>query len=494
MASAGLFILMLQLAFGQANPTATNNRLKVRMDTVVQGVGSAFINDPSRVGLSIGIVQNGQTYFYNFGVTEKGKSQVPTRNTLYEIGSISKTFTSLLLAQAILEKKVNSEDDIRKYLDSAYPNLAYQGNPIKLVHLANTTSGLPDNLPDQSEVFRQANPDSIPSMVVKILQNYTKQDFYEDLHHVQLDTIPGLTPRHSNVAAQLLGYILEGVYQTSYPELVKKYLENPLNMENTAVAGAESQLLAEGYNQKGNRMPHFTMIGMQSAGGLRYSTADMLKYIGFQLNEKNEVVKLSHQATWGDMNQEAIGFNWNMNKTVDGKRRLRHSGGTFGFASYCDIYPELNLGIVLLSNESDGNAQGKLKEAAEQIVEAMIGVPPALKALRTGLMTRGFPHALEVVNQVKKRYPELHLTEDYVNEWGYALLRQGETKKALELFKLNVSLYPNNWNTFDSLAEAYETMGARVLAIQNYQRSLALNPKNTNAVEHLKRLGENKNN
>lgn len=174
---------------------------------------------------------------------------------------------------------------------------------------------------------------------------------------------------------------------------------------------------------------------------------------------------------------------------MDSQRKLQHSGGTFGYASYCELYPERKFGIVLLSNESDESAQNSLGATAEQVVEALYGVPPAMQALRKELAASNYGHASDVVAGVKKKHPELHLTEDYVNAWGYRELRQGQPQRALELFKLNVSLFPKGWNTYDSLAETYESTGDKPQAIENYRRSLALNPQNNNATEHLRKLG-----
>ncbi len=469
-------------AMGQeraAPPTAT----KARLDTLVQRLGTAFIKQPARVGLSIGIVQHGQVYFYNFGSTEKGKGRRPTPQTVYEIGSISKTFTSLLLAHAVLEKRVSLDDDIRKYLPGAYPNLARNGQPIKLVHLANTTSRLPDNLPQGPA--RPANPDSAVAAAVKALRGYTKQNFYDDLHQARLDTIPGLLPRHSNVATQLLAYILERVYRASYEELLARYINKPLQLADPAGAGPP----LVGYNENGNPMPRLDLPTVVAAGGLRYSAADMVKYLRYQLAEKDPAVRLTHQPAWGRMDEQAVGFNWNLEKTVNGERMLQHSGGTFGCASYCELYPDQQFGLVLLANESDRETQGSLQAVAGQLVEGLYGVPPALLALQKGLVASGYRDAFAVFTAVKKQHPELHLTEEYVNNWGYRVLRQGQPQPALALFKLNVSLFPQGWNTYDSLAEVYESTGAQQLAIENYRRSLALNPKNENAAQHLQKLG-----
>ena len=116
-------------------------------DALIKRLGEDFMKDPASVGLSIGFFNNGESYFYNFGTTEKGKALPPSQNTVYEIGSITKTFTSLVLANAVSEGKVRLDDDIRKYLEGNYLNLEYEGKGITLAELVNGTSGLPNFLP-----------------------------------------------------------------------------------------------------------------------------------------------------------------------------------------------------------------------------------------------------------------------------------------------------------------------------------------------------------
>ncbi|WP_020594708.1 serine hydrolase [Spirosoma panaciterrae] len=478
-----LSALVINWSSGQTTTT------KVSSAMAIQQLGSAFVQAKGHMGLSIGIIRNGKTAFYNFGTVEKGKNLTPTQNTIYEIGSISKTFGSLLLAKAVLEKRVRLDDDIRHYLDGDYPNLAYQGQPIRLVNLTNWTSELPDNFPDHADAYKQINPDSVPFRIVNELRAYTKQDFFNDLHAVTLKAAPGHNPRHSNVAAQLLSYILEKVYKLPFDELVKTRIEQPLQMHSTFGLSASTPF-AIGYNGNGIRMPAFTMKAMQAAGGLRYSSADLLNYTAYQLAETDKAVQLSHQLTWGNVDNLAFGLNWFLHKTIDSKRQLEHSGGTFGFASYCDLYPDQKTGIVLLANDGGQSTQNQLGELSKQIMDALYGEPPVLMALTNELKKRGYAQAISVVNDVRKKYPELHLTEDYVNEWGYKLVGQGKLQEAIEMFKLNVSLYPNAWNTYDSLAETYERIGNRKLAIENYKQSLALNPQNGNATEFFKKIGE----
>ena len=101
----------------------------------------------------------------------------------------------------------------------------------------------------------------------------------------------------------------------------------------------------------------------------------------------------------------------------------------------------------------------------------------------------GFDHALDIVNDSRHAAAKNQLREEDVNAWGYRLRGQGRQAQALEIFKLNAVLFPQSANTYDSLADAYEGLGEQNLAIDNYRRSLALNPKNRNAAERLKALG-----
>jgi serine-type D-Ala-D-Ala carboxypeptidase/endopeptidase len=347
----------------------SDNKFKSQIDTIVQKATLPFIGDTSKVGLSIGIYTNGEVHYYNYGTTQKGKQSLPTNKTVYEIGSISKTFTGTLLAQAVKDKKVKIDDDIRKYLDGNYPNLEYQGKPIKLSHLVSHISGLPFFLPDIPNLFQNANFDTLPFTISKIQQNYSKQKFFEDLHTVHLDTIPGYKFHYSNAGAQLLKFILEKVYKMPYDKLLSEYITRPLKMQNTNSLFLKNDitLLVKGYNDKGKLMPYNPQI-LDAAGGIFSTTSDMLKYLKFHLNENNEVVALSHKVTTGEINHHAIGLNWQEQITSKKQKKIWQSGGTFGFSSYCVIYPETKVGIVLLANESDPGAQGGLEGIAEEIV------------------------------------------------------------------------------------------------------------------------------
>ena len=95
------------------------------------------------MGLSIGILKDGKTIFYDYGETAKGNAQLPDQNTIFEIGSISKTFTAILLADAVNSGKIKLDDPVSKYLPDSIPKLQYNNVPITIASLSNHSSGIP---------------------------------------------------------------------------------------------------------------------------------------------------------------------------------------------------------------------------------------------------------------------------------------------------------------------------------------------------------------
>lgn len=167
---------------------------QARMDRVFQRLGDQFIADGRADGVSIAVVRNGQPHFYDFGTTTRGKDKPPTADSVYEIGSVSKMFNALILAHAVLEGKINLQDDIRRYLPGDYPNLAWEGTPVRIVDLVTTTSALPDNLPNPFPVG--ADPDKAPFIAIDAMKRITPNQVYDELKQAQPQA------RHTDAALQ----------------------------------------------------------------------------------------------------------------------------------------------------------------------------------------------------------------------------------------------------------------------------------------------------
>jgi CubicO group peptidase (beta-lactamase class C family) len=371
-----------QAAKGQIQPAS------IQMDTLVNGLGNNLMKESKAVGLSIGVYHLGKTSFYNFGTSEIGGNEPTTKNSVYEIGSISKTFVSLLLAKAVNDHKINLQDDIRKYLDGKYYNLEYNHQPIRVLYLANTTSGLPNQLPYLPS-FTGATADSVSIMTENFLKKLTKQDFFRFLHDVKLDTVPGYHPRHSNAAANLLGYILERVYNKPLNQLIYDYIISPLKMKNTSFASSSinTKQLVKGYDSSGSPMPYLACPYMQAAGGLRSSAEDMMKYAVYFLDNEEQSAQLSLQKTISisastnnvvrlyppdsvDATVYSISLNWFQYNPALGHEQIWTDGGTPGFCSYIVLYPEEKSAIILLSNKTGQKIFQELPDIAGQIFKS----------------------------------------------------------------------------------------------------------------------------
>lgn len=463
-----------------ANPMAApaqRNGTTVRNEDAVNRLGQEFVSSDRSDALSIAIVRAGKIAFFDFGTTQHGKEIRPTKNSVYEIGSVTKLFTSLLLAHAVLDGKLGLQDDIRRYLPGDYANLNFQGTPVRMIDLADTTSALPDNLPNFQEITAQAPVREKAFVLAKVLNSYSQRDMLRDLRTVALISKPGVEPRHSNLAAELLGYILTRVYGQSFTNLLQAKIQKPLGMEN-GVSPDNLARMVQGYDPQHLAMPETNQSAVLTAGGLRYSSEDMAKFLQAELALRDEAIRLTQRPVVGRPETGAVGFNWQISRNVEGALKLNASGGTSGGASYVEIYPEQGYGLVLLANRS-GETEEHLYELADTLFAAVEGTP-GLDALKADLTSTRYRDVKGSVQRSMLRFPQLTLSESYVNNWGGGLLGS-DPKAALALFGYNVGRWPESSDAFDSLGEGYEQNGNAAEAIKAYRKALQLNPANKEA-------------
>lgn len=321
----------------------TDNPMRSQLDSLVDQRVKTYFHDKRSVGLSLGIVLNGKAFFYNYGETRQGNGTLPAKTTLYELGSLTKTFTGILLAQAVLDKKIALDDDIRKYLKGSYPNLAYKGTPIRIRDLANHTSRITRIFPNlwERESYKEDNPYS----------SYTRQLLFEGLHQMKMDTVPGTIYSYSNMAIALLGSVLEDVYKERYFSLVSRFILVPLKMTGTRIdlTGVPATEIAYPHNANRDVVSFWDLPELPALGALRSNTTDLVKYINANTAEKLQRITVSHQPTFGNA-KEGMGLNWFIHTTPDGFLVFEHGGGTGGSRSSFQCLPQLNSGFVLLSN------------------------------------------------------------------------------------------------------------------------------------------------
>ncbi|MCC6370790.1 MAG: beta-lactamase family protein [Bacteroidia bacterium] len=320
----------------------SDNQLKSELDSVVEKAVKTYMQSPQNCGLSLAVYAKGKTRYYNYGETKRDSKTRPNQNSIYEIGSITKTFCGLLYANAVLEGKLKPDDDICNYLPGKFSNLNYNGNPIRLRHLANHTAALPrlpENLDTQPD-FDDQNP----------YKNYSRQMVLDYLKTVKPTFEPGLICEYSNYGMALLGLILERVYQKSFEELVKEKIALPIGLTNTGIqlTVEQQKLFTEGYTDDGDSTPHWELGGLPAAGALRSTSADMMRYLTYNLNEKDSVTKLAHRSTF--KGRENVAMAWFLKETIMGNHLIWHNGGTYGYSSFGGFIKEKNCALIILSN------------------------------------------------------------------------------------------------------------------------------------------------
>jgi serine-type D-Ala-D-Ala carboxypeptidase/endopeptidase len=362
-----LACLLCICLFASANAAGS-----LRIDAVVDRAAKNFVAaHPRAMGVSIGVYRDGRAHTFNYGHLEPGGRRGPTRDTLYPIASITKTFTGILLAQAQLEGRLKLDDDVRHYLEGDYPNLEFEGHPIRLFDLLDHRSGLPYFLPDRPETRPDFASDELwTTRVSNVLAAYSRADFYADLHRVKLDAIPGDSFRYSNAAAQLAGYVLEHVYSEPFETLLKRKILAPLGMRDTTITLTPRQFAARtrGYDGQGRQIPD-NPDALQAAGAIKSSVHDMLKYVAWHVAETDPAVRLSHRPVFTSGNYSA-GLNWQMLSDA-GRRVIWQTGDLEGFHAYCIVQPERKLGLVVLFNQADRQTHGAHGAMVNEILKGL---------------------------------------------------------------------------------------------------------------------------
>jgi len=325
---------------------ASTNPMVSDMDKKVDSVARTYIQKSTTVGLRIGILKNGTVTTYGYGETIKGNGKIPNDDTFFELGSITKTFTAIVLAYYVETGKVKLADPIIKYLpDSVAENPELRS--ITLLNLVNHTSGLeriPDNLiPHATDPL---NP----------YKDYNLKLLYQYLKTCKLKSKPGEQYAYSNLGVGLLGSILEGVSQKLYEEIVRDVICKPLGMFSTDQYLNPLFLprFVQVYNAQGQPTPPWDFDVLAACGALRSTMNDMLIYAKANMypgtDMLSKAIEMTHRVTF--TKDVKIAMAWHI-ITVNGVDYIFHNGGTNGSSSFLAFNAEKNLAVIVLSNAAE---------------------------------------------------------------------------------------------------------------------------------------------
>ena len=304
-----------------------------------------------RVGVVVAAGTPGGTHVAGCGDT--GRGSVPDARTLFEIGSITKTFTALLLADGVVGGRWRLDTPVRELLPTGTDVPNRDGVQITLQHLATHTSGLPrsparlgmrENL---AYLRRGADP----------YADLTEQDVLDGLADVRLRRAPGRgTPAYSNLGAGLLGIAMTTATGTDFGTLVRDRICLPLGLTDTVtddlMTDEQRRRAADGHRGRGRPADPWPLPGIPGAGALRSTAADLTRYLAAQLDPSRtalaDAVRLTHATPPGG--PPGMGLGWH--RAAPGV--LWHNGGTGGFRSIAAVDLLGGVAAATLVNQTRG--------------------------------------------------------------------------------------------------------------------------------------------
>ena len=332
------------------------------LSSKIESLATPYIQSNTVVGLSIGVIQDGEITEVHLGSTD-GKADEPDGDTLYEIGSVSKVFTGILLGDAVVRGDVKLDQDAQDLLPAGVTMPAGKTRAITLKDMSIHQSGLP-RLPDNMPSLQTDNPYS----------DYTSKLAHEFLSGHKLRREPGVKQEYSNFAVSLLGNMLCSKAGKDFDALMAERITGPLGMTNTRVKlTAEMKArLAKPFGDSDTPSANWDFADMPGAGGIRSTTKDMLKFAQACLKSPDNPTGKAMEMAWkehhvGGGGEAKMGLGWHF--AGDGSTRW-HNGQTGGYHSMLMVNRGLNAAVVVLTNTSTGTVD----RLAREVIQTLAGI------------------------------------------------------------------------------------------------------------------------
>ncbi len=336
-------------------------------DNVKQNI-EARIADGNSVGIVVGIVSIAGQEFFSHGTRALRRSQPVDENTLYEIGSITKVFTGILLADMVIRGELTLTTPVKDLLPERASVPERDGRQITLLDLSTHTSGLP-RLPNNMSQADRANP----------YADYSVRRLYAFLARHTLRRDVGSEYEYSNLGVGLLGHALARSAGSSYEDLVVSRIADELEMESTRILLSRSQRarLARGHSD-GTQVANWDIPTLAGAGALRSTAADMLRFLSANLGLTPtglaNAMRMSHE-TRPDI-VGPVGLGWHIIER-EGSHIVWHNGGTGGYRAFAGFDLEKRIGVVVLSNstQSIDDIGLHILDSRNELLEVPMPVP-----------------------------------------------------------------------------------------------------------------------
>ena len=419
-----------------------------------------------------------------YGLADREWNIPNTPDVKFRLGSITKQFTSMLIMQQVAKGSIRLDGHISDYLPYYRKDT---GAKVTVSQLLSHTSGIPSYTDD-------------PKFFEDVSRNYyAVDDFVKKFCGGDLQFEPGTKFHYDNSGFFLLGAILEHVTGKTYEVLLKENILVPLGMQDSGY-DHHADLIAKrasGYQQDLAGVvnaPYLDMALPYAAGSLYSTVEDLYKWDQALYTDK--LVPNDLKQKLFTPNLENYGYGWDI-RTIPagepgaGQTVISHGGGINGF----NTLEQRLVGdhdLVVIFNNTPGADLGEMAKGVRAILYGQEPATPkrsVVHELGETVVNRGVDAAVAQYRELKRNNPNgYNFDERALNQLGYMLLQKGRNADAIAIFNLNIEEYPKSGNVYDSLAEAYAKDGQKQKAIDNYRKSLELDPKNQNAADKLKDL------
>ena len=315
------------------------------------------------VGVVVALVDGDKVDYFNYGKTALENGTPVDGNSVFEIGSISKVFTTILLADEVEKGTMKLSDPIAKYLPKNVKIPTRNGKEITLKHLATHTSALP-RMPSN---IAPANP-------LDPFADYSVEQLYGFLNSYELTRDIGVVSEYSNYGMGLLGHILELHTGKTYEELIVERIAIPYQMLDTKMKMTSKMKTKLAKGHSGDvEMPNWNFMELGAAGGIKSTLNDMVKFIKANMEKGNQAIngamRASHKMAFKDGKGFAMGLGWQYANTAKNELIVWHNGRTGGYTTFTGFIAGTTEGVVVLSNstESIDDIGLKLLDASRKI-------------------------------------------------------------------------------------------------------------------------------
>ncbi len=440
-------------------------------------------------GLSVAVIENYKIVDVKaYGVIEAGSSAPVTTRTLFQAGSISKPVAATAALHLVEQGKLSLDEDVNQKLTTwKVPENEFTATQkVTLRRLMSHSAGLTVHGFPGYDVN-----DALPT-IVQVLNGEKPAN----TESVRVDIVPGTKSRYSGGGVTIEQLLMTDVTGKPLPALMRETVLDKIGMTDSSyeqpLPPARAGMTAGGTRGDGKEIHgKWHIYPEMAAAGLWTTPTDLARFaIEIALSKQGKANHVLSQKMTQEMLtpvMDEVGLGFFMEK--DNPGQFGHNGADEGFQALLTMNADTGNGVAMMANSDNGiSVMGAvLRRVAKEYGWSYKAQPPdPWEGLFLLAKLKGTEAALQRFDELKKQAGAVD--EHTLNAVGYRLLYGGKESDAVEVFQKNVREYPQSSNVYDSLGEAYANTGQKDLAIQNYEKSLQLDPKNQNAVERLKKL------